>query len=103
MKVENIENWPIGAGWALQQTKFKLVTDKDPTPENMKDWFKFRDPRKINVVLFANPRTLKVLDEQVPTTDITYKQYILMRGIVKKVIEDYDGLTNDGEAYIFRV
>ena len=103
MKVDDLENWPADAAFSLLKTKFRLATDREPTIENMQEWFKTGDNTMIKVALFANPETIKNLDTQVPTTDMTYRQYLLLRGIINWIIEDFDGLTKAGEVYLLRV
>ena len=101
MKVEDIENWPADACFSLWRTKFKLITGENPTVENIREWFKTGHNRTTNVVLFANPRTMRALDTQVPTTDSTYREYLLMSGIVDHIVEDRDSLTDDDDVYLF--
>ena len=85
MKIENMDRWPHEAHYLI----FNALKKAEALGLG-------------GVILFANPTTIKALDAQVPTIPATYRQYLLMSGLVAEIIVDYDSIVGEDEAYIFR-
>jgi len=85
MKIENMDLWPQEAHYLI----FRALKNAEALGLD-------------GTILFANPTTIKALDAQIPTIPSTYRQYLLMSGLITEIIVDYDGLVGEDEAYIFR-
>lgn len=106
MKIDGVDGWPEECIPTLERTKFELLTDKEWTGENIREYYGLDDKygkinRRTGVILISNTKRIKSLDRQIPTLFTTYRQYILDTGLVDIIIEENDGFVKDDEAHLF--